>query len=546
MSLQNGNTLQESIEHADQQNVPLEAASLNGPTSKVEQEFDILVVDDRQNWSELIVATFDGLYNCDTAANYREALKKIRSGKYRVITMNWWLPTRNDGWRLLGFLCADYPDIPVVLVTGEFQGELEEIGKIKSRYPNIKKILIKGHVPNQESQFVTDLLGTMFELLGKSVSTQLRAQHEVISENEQIDEAKQAILSRPKPPRSVLTWLHLSDLHIGCKEAGRDWESLKAALLDDVQQHLKPDQDQPAYCAQTTLRPDVIFVTGDIAYRADEKEFLEAEIFIKSIWDATGLGKEQTFVVPGNHDTDRKAVEEDFVYSLAYKVLANPQLDQPNWFDALNKLWQNKLLSEWLEVKFRRYKQFANVCMTASESQLYYARDISVPGGKIGILGLNSALMSWKDGDDRERGLWIGTPQLDEIEKMASKDVLFRIALVHHPREALHEHDGAWDYLQQSCLILLHGHMHKPKVTPSGEPEREHICLPGGSVHEGGVWRYQRYSYGQLDLDNRNLDIYLRMTRPSERPLYIRDNQTYPKAAADGHLRIHLLDKPFS
>ena len=79
-----------------------------------------------------------------------------------------------------------------------------------------------------------------------------------------------------------------------------------------------------------------------------------------------------------------------------------------------------------------------------------------------------------------------------------------------------------------------------------GEPEREHLSLPGGSVHEGGIFSAQRYSYGQINLGTGELDLYLRMTIPHTSPIYIRDIQTYPNAASDGHVRLHLRDKIFS
>lgn len=545
MVVQNESTLPqqaESIKYPEQLISPVKEVFQSKSIDAAERLCDILVVDDRSNWLELIIATFDGLYRCDTAANFQEALKKARSGKFRVITMNWWLPSRNDGRKLLEFLNANYPTTPVVLISGEFQGTLDEIDQINSRYPNVKKILIKGQTPNQESKFVEDLTKITFELLANPVVNG-EAERSLIEASAPIVKGLASVSLESEKPHPTFTWLHLSDLHIGCTEANRGWAGLKKALLNDIQQHLKPSNEQPKHCAQVSLKPDAIFVTGDIAYRAAEDEFAEAESLVGAIWAITGLEKSQTFLVPGNHDTDRKMIEKDFVYGLTYKELANSQLNQEDWFDALNKIWQHKSLTEWLDAKFKRYKQFANTCMAVSGNQLYYTSEIPVLGGRIGILGVNSALMSWRDGEDRERGLWVGKPQLDEIEELLSQDVLFRISLIHHPREALHEHDIAWDRLQQLSSILLHGHLHKPKVNPSGEPEREHVCLPGGSVHEGGIWHHQRYSYGQIDLETGELSIYLRMTRPGEYPLYIRDNLTYPKAAADGHLSIRLPTK---
>jgi predicted MPP superfamily phosphohydrolase len=354
------------------------------------------------------------------------------------------------------------------------------------------------------------------------------------------------VVTERMPLTGMLTWLHLSDLHIGCKEPNKDWTSLSQALREDIQEHQKPSDQQPPRCAKVTLRPDLIFITGDVAYRGSEEEYKQAEKLLNSIWTTTGLGTERTFVVPGNHDVDRRVVESDPMYALAYKELADPDLSAQAWLTALYKWWQYPPLRDLMRKKLLHYSNFIKNCSAHAINDEYYAQIVHVAGANISILGLNSALMSWRDGEDRERGLWIGKPQLDEVEKALPQNAHLRIGLVHHPIEALHTNDGTWDRLQTICSILFHGHLHKLKAIHMSEPEREHISLPGGSVHEGGVFGSQHYSYGQFNLGTGELDLYLRMTTPHAYPRYIRDIQTYPDAAADGHVRLRLRSKTLS
>ena len=121
-----------------------------------------------------------------------------------------------------------------------------------------------------------------------------------------------------------------------------------------------------------------------------------------------------------------------------------------------------------------------------------------------------------------------------------TEDADLRLALVHHPQEALHYCDGAWSRVEQLVDVVLHGHLHEMRAVSGAEPEREHVCLAGGAVNEGGMWQSQRYSYGCFNAKTRELDIYLRMTKPGAWPIYIRDSFTYPKAAPDGHLKLSL------
>lgn len=82
----------------------------------------------------------------------------------------------------------------------------------------------------------------------------------------------------------TVSWLHLSDLHIGCKERSQDWECLRDALLRDLLEHRKLIKEQQEHLAGVVFEPDLILITGDIAYRATEKEYEEAERLLESVW----------------------------------------------------------------------------------------------------------------------------------------------------------------------------------------------------------------------------------------------------------------------
>lgn len=65
-----------------------------------------------------------------------------------------------------------------------------------------------------------------------------------------------------------ITWLHLSDLHRGGKEA-RDWPTVQAAFERDLQ-HMSSRVLSP---------PDLVLFTGDLAFRGDPGEYrLVAEL----------------------------------------------------------------------------------------------------------------------------------------------------------------------------------------------------------------------------------------------------------------------------
>ena len=96
----------------------------------------------------------------------------------------------------------------------------------------------------------------------------------------------------------MLTFLHLSDLHITTKDAGTQFDrdiKIRQALLDDL-----------GIEGRTTF--DAILVTGDVAYHGSSEEFARAKGWFEELRTKTNSNPEALFVVPGNHDVNQKTV----------------------------------------------------------------------------------------------------------------------------------------------------------------------------------------------------------------------------------------------
>ena len=107
---------------------------------------------------------------------------------------------------------------------------------------------------------------------------------------------------------SIITWLHISDLHMCGPMTGWDANRILASLKDDF----KKLQDQHQLC------PDLIFVTGDIAYGEIpgypiEEQFQEAGTLLEEIRESfsPSIPIDNVFIVPGNHDVNRDSVTPD-------------------------------------------------------------------------------------------------------------------------------------------------------------------------------------------------------------------------------------------
>ncbi len=96
-----------------------------------------------------------------------------------------------------------------------------------------------------------------------------------------------------------LRWLHLSDLHF---KAAEKWDrrATLAALIRKVEELRDEGRG-----------PDLVFLTGDIAYSGKKAEYDQAFDFFDQLQAATGLKmSERFFLIPGNHDVDRGQVKK--------------------------------------------------------------------------------------------------------------------------------------------------------------------------------------------------------------------------------------------
>ena len=107
----------------------------------------------------------------------------------------------------------------------------------------------------------------------------------------------------------LFTWVHLSDLHFGHGEAahGGDQELVLSGLAKDLQKIALEAHEKE----EGALRPDAIFVTGDIAFGGSKPEYDKAQEWLATLADGIGLDVRKIYMVPGNHDVERCDYDRD-------------------------------------------------------------------------------------------------------------------------------------------------------------------------------------------------------------------------------------------
>ncbi|CAB1063715.1 hypothetical protein D1BOALGB6SA_8499 [Olavius sp. associated proteobacterium Delta 1] len=234
--------------------------------------------------------------------------------------------------------------------------------------------------------------------------------------------------------------LHISDLHISTKDTF-DQDTVLGALLDRIVADRQKD-----------LQPEIVVVTGDIAKTGIKEEYTLAQTFFKKLLAALELSPERLFIVPGNHDVNRKAYRPKDIPVYENMTELNRELEDPGYRADLLKGMDTYFA--FIESEFPHLKPLDSRLVPFVTS--YAARS----GKTISMVGLNSAWMCRKSPDERE--IAIGEYQLvralEESGKQGETD--FSLYLFHHPLAWLWETDRRICRKLLDRNIVLCGHQH--------------------------------------------------------------------------------------
>lgn len=260
---------------------------------------------------------------------------------------------------------------------------------------------------------------------------------------------------------SKLTWLHISDIHFS---PSTNWRDIPARTK--LIKFLKEE-----FAKSGLPKPDLIFCTGDIAFGELSKaplvqQYQYAKSFFEELLRACNLSKDRLFVVPGNHDVNRDAFNND-----AQQNLIRLAKESAAYESRINQQFESRNLEH--TDAFRRLSAFDDFTRNFlpaqhdQEGRCCYFKKIEVNGIDIGIAGINSAWSCAGPHDDRH--LWLAAQwQFNRAEEVIS-DALLRIGLMHHPVDWLNptEQDVATRRIASQFDFWLHGHTHNPWVSPT-------------------------------------------------------------------------------
>ena len=235
--------------------------------------------------------------------------------------------------------------------------------------------------------------------------------------------------------------LHLSDMHFGRDQYNIDEPfSKKKEILDKLILKLTE--------LDLGFKPDLVLVTGDIAWHGLRREFDEAYDWFSKLKSVLGLSGDCFVFCPGNHDLNRN-VAVDFTEDDLLKPQEKRKID----IDKCDYYYQYEQ-AHILENRFQDYNRFCEKmgmqpysynCEGIREySYLIGNSSFVYKGCTFRIVCMNTAYLPYGKvlSDDQ---MFLGLPQIEQMLQEGilteEQDDIFRIALFHHADRFLHPNE---------------------------------------------------------------------------------------------------------
>jgi hypothetical protein len=315
----------------------------------------------------------------------------------------------------------------------------------------------------------------------------------------------------------TIRWLHLSDTHFREDELW-DRRATLRALITKVSE-LK----------SKGLAPDMVFVTGDIAWSGKPKEYEQATRFFHELNKVIDLDpKDRWFLVPGNHDVDRSRIKA------AHRAITASLQDEATVEELLLRDPDSlRSLSTRLEAYYNFAADFLGPARAVQPDRPWRTDVREFDGVSIGILQLNSAWIA-EGGEADNANLLIGEAQVREALD-ATPDAFLRIALMHHPLRNLRDFDeNRVESLlgtKSGAAFFLRGHLHLNRTKVQSSPDGNLFELAAGTLYTDETNWPRGFHLGEVDPGKGETRIQLFRYSSEGSGFFAPDNLTYENAS---------------
>lgn len=310
-------------------------------------------------------------------------------------------------------------------------------------------------------------------------------------------------------------FLHISDLHLRPERVQRyDQDRVLRGLLDRLERE------------RSSVPLDLVFVTGDLGAKGQPKEYALVVTMLRRLLEVTGLDPSRLFVVPGNHDVDRR------VGRWLRRTL------EPDDADAF---FVEPDARRFHRTKLEAYEHGMRELLGAGrnlglEVGAEAVERVEIRGTRLAVTSFNSA---WFCQDDGDRGrLWLGEPNVERaVERVGELDVELSIALLHHPFEFLHEHERAVveRWCERGFDLVLRGHLHERRTHAIATQRGGYVEVAAPATYQGSQWGNGCF-LGEIRPRARTVRLHP-LTYASGPDPWVLDATVFPDDAEDGYIR---------
>ncbi|WP_374034312.1 metallophosphoesterase [Bdellovibrio bacteriovorus] len=263
--------------------------------------------------------------------------------------------------------------------------------------------------------------------------------------------------------------LHLSDIHFS-KRSNTHYD-LDQHVRDMLLAELKEQLVHGAFTG--------CVITGDIGYSGAEIEYKAAFVFLTDLSRELGFPLGSIWIVPGNHDYDRKSAGDSIIVrDLVEKFRKIKEQEITKQVEVYSTSLEHK---EKLFSPLNAYVDFAKQfnCEISPEKSFW---DIQIPLSDtpniyLYIRGMNSCLISsFEDSHINDQTRMIMSLRQCQL---GPKSDGVRMSLCHHPIKWLRNGSELQTQLSNSFDIQLYGHEHTPRI----DEFNDSVLIHAGAVH---------------------------------------------------------------
>lgn len=287
--------------------------------------------------------------------------------------------------------------------------------------------------------------------------------------------------------------LHLSDIHFRKSEI---------STAQDPNHHLRNElaRDVIAQC-KLLGAPDIIVLSGDIAFAGDPDEFAFATTWLRKLCNDVSGSLDTVFVCPGNHDVVRSIAGRNLVQVIhnQIKQTAKSQLD-----DFIAKQLADEDAARLLYESLENYNEFALqfFCNLLPPDRTRATRDeILNDGSVLRLWGLNTSFVS--SAADKPGDLFVDRASFQITREPG---VINLVAAHHHP-SWLRQGAELQDHLNDVAQIQMFGHIHTNRI----DLARDYVRLTASAMHPDrheGEWE-PGYNLVELQVEGGPKSRYL-------------------------------------